>query len=280
MLYVVGGFVSGGLLLGWITTAANYALLSLYLVGIKWWTRDASIPKASKRQLRRDLVVIGVFLAIALGAFTLTRIAGAQPWVGSGLDRWLHGQGLPDVLSQEAAMAARNTVLILVPFLLAALFAGLRLSELGLKIHRLGLGATATGIGVAIAAIIWRVSGTPTVLFAAGPLIGLAALALQLLVNGIWEETVFRGFLISRLETYLSSRNSLVIAGMLFNAAHLPSLLGANTGLPRWALIPLALAGFQPTALAWGYLFQRTRSIWPGALWHASYGTLGAPFLG
>jgi membrane protease YdiL (CAAX protease family) len=56
-------------------------------------------------------------------------------------------------------------------------------------------------------------------------------------------------------------------------------LRGASMGF-LW--VPLSLATLvlrpQPTGLIWGYLFYRTRSIWPGVLWHTSFTTLGVLF--
>jgi hypothetical protein len=40
----------------------------------------------------------------------------------------------------------------------------------------------------------------------------------------------------------------------------------------------LLVAGAQPTGIAWGYLCHRTRSVWPGAIWHTSATVLGPIF--
>jgi membrane protease YdiL (CAAX protease family) len=66
---------------------------------------------------------------------------------------------------------------------------------------------------------------------------------------------------------------------VLFSAMHIPSHLAQPSDAPWWTLIPL-IPGLQPTGLIWGYLCYRTRSIWPGVLWHTSFMTLGVLFLG
>ena len=109
---------------------------------------------------------------------------------------------------------------------------------------------------------------------------------IQPFINGVPEEFVFRGIILSRLLALLRRPGpALVLSSVLFTALHIPSILAHPHGLggyPWWIVIPgvVLTPTPEPTGLAWGYLFYRTRSIWPGAVWHTSTSVLGCTFLG
>ncbi len=102
---------------------------------------------------------------------------------------------------------------------------------------------------------------------------------LQALVNGIMEETLDRGYLMSQLSAFFH-RPWLVMLVMIvvFDLSHLPrDLIYLHQPLlpTLWQMIfPL-----QPFGLVVGYSYWRSRSVVPGILFH-TYTTLWAfPFL-
>jgi membrane protease YdiL (CAAX protease family) len=113
----------------------------------------------------------------------------------------------------------------------------------------------------------------------------LGILAFQVFINGFPEEFIFRGIILSHLLGVLRRpATALVLSSVLFTAAHIPSVLASSVlrGYPWWVVVPglILTPGPEPTGLAWGYLFYRARSIWPGVIWHTSASVLGCPFLG
>jgi len=91
------------------------------------------------------------------------------------------------------------------------------------------------------------------------------ALALGiLLLNGIAEETVFRGFLFHRLRTLYTFRRSVVLGTLLAAAAHVPIVASAGLLVGGLAILVAAL-----TFLAFAMLFERSRNtIWAPAVVH------------
>jgi len=85
--------------------------------------------------------------------------------------------------------------------------------------------------------------------------------------------------ILARLERLLANpQHPLVLSSILFVSSHAASILskGPHRAWPTLAL--LLIAGTQPTGIAWGYLCYRTRSIWPGAIWHTTGTVLGPIF--
>ena len=85
--------------------------------------------------------------------------------------------------------------------------------------------------------------------------------------------------ILARLERLLANpQHPLVLSSILFVSSHAASILskGPHRAWPTLAL--LLIAGTQPTGIAWGYLCHRTRSIWPGAIWHTTGTVLGPIF--
>jgi CAAX protease family protein len=95
-----------------------------------------------------------------------------------------------------------------------------------------------------------------------------AAIAIQSLINGIPEELAYRGVIFGRLMPWLGRPgNSLAISSIVFGLSHVPSYLAAGNSLGL--SLAIGLFGLGPGLLL-GYVFYRTRSIWPGAIWHTS----------
>ncbi|MCH5461433.1 CPBP family intramembrane metalloprotease [Lactobacillus sp. LC28-10] len=94
------------------------------------------------------------------------------------------------------------------------------------------------------------------------------------LVVGICEETVFRGYLLNRLRKIVDSEQSaLIIQAILFALVHLPKYL-TTYPVPSvltilGQLVTVAILGY-----LFGWLFLRSRSLWPGIIVHSVWDLL------
>jgi membrane protease YdiL (CAAX protease family) len=291
--YVVLGTASGlaGGGYGLAQAAANYlVLLPLYTLVIYLWTRgEPTLAEQARdeasggrgRSLTRDLMVVGLLFGFNL-AVTAWFWSGGLPAAVSGeAYRLVAGAGWDRELTHTVASGLTQTLFQLLPAALI-LFALFRLSpaQVALVPRRLGLGLALMGIGVAVAALLkWSLGISPTPLFKSLELVplALAVYFAHMLVNGLPEEFIFRGGMLTRLLPWFRNpHHAILLVAVLFTAMHIPSQAAQPDGSPWWTLI---LAS-QPTGLIWGYLCYRTRSIWPGVLWHTSFMTLGVLFLG
>ncbi|MHB1133509.1 MAG: CPBP family intramembrane glutamic endopeptidase [Chloroflexota bacterium] len=291
LAYVVLGLLAGleqggeGLLPALVN---HLILLPAYVLLIYLWTRGAATAAQTLRSAAprsgsrwRDLGLAGALLALNT-AVVVSFWADGPPvllmdWARAGL----LGAGWVRELANVAANGFSQTLFVLLPALaLALLVFRLRPWQVGLAPRGLGLGLVLVASGIAIAGLLQLGLGRSTPLFRSPELVplALALFGAQLFVNGLPEEFIFRGGILSRLLAQLRNpHHALVLVSVLFVAAHIPSQLAGGGELSLWTFWP---AGAQPTGLVWGYLYYRTRSIWPGALWHASNYTLAVLFLG
>jgi membrane protease YdiL (CAAX protease family) len=77
------------------------------------------------------------------------------------------------------------------------------------------------------------------------------------------EELWFRGIFLKKFEPFLGSVLSLVLTSVVFTLAHIGATYADGFGLLRF------LALLFPLSLAWGYVMQKTDSIWGSVLFHA-----------
>lgn len=94
------------------------------------------------------------------------------------------------------------------------------------------------------------------------------------LVVGICEETVFRGYLLNRLRKIADSEQSaLIIQAVLFALIHLPKYLTTYPSLSVFTmlgqLVTVAILGY-----LFGWLFLKSRSLWPGIIVHSVWDLL------
>ncbi len=82
------------------------------------------------------------------------------------------------------------------------------------------------------------------------------------LANGFAEETIFRGVFLSRLQPFVGAFAANVATAIPFTLAHAP------TGYASNQLIFLGSTFL--FALAWGWLMQKTQSLWGSVLFHAA----------
>jgi membrane protease YdiL (CAAX protease family) len=257
----------------------NLLLLAGYIALIHFATMDRPAAVAAfdaSPTCRRD---IGLAVTVAILQFTAALIFwfvivphGVQTsWAAD-----LRQAGLPRLVAGRAAVAALAVPLLLLPTLVALAAFRVRPGEVGLTATPrdlllgaalaviaigLGLGAVAAGLNPGL---MWQSSPLPAV---------TAAIAFQSLINGVPEELAYRGVIFSRLMPWLGRPgNSFVISSILFGLSHVPMYIA--TGISPWLAPAIALFGVGE-GLMFAYVFYRTRSIWPGAIWHTAITGVG-----
>ncbi|MDQ6713948.1 MAG: CPBP family intramembrane metalloprotease [Candidatus Dormibacteraeota bacterium] len=292
-LGILSGFGNGGPA-GLIAAVLNYGLLALYgVIAFLWTEKDRRLvePKhematvASRR--RAATVIVVVVFAFAFGFAAWFWSHGLPFDVYWSVRHRLAGAGWNPALASKAANAVVVSAETVVLFALAMLVFRLRPGQLGLLPRRIMLGLVLAAAGIVLAPLSRLLTGGTSLLWAgklAIPIV-LGILAFQVFSNGLPEEFIFRGIILSRLVGLLRRpASALVLSSILFTAVHIPSVLasGVLRGYPWWIVVPglILTPGPEPTGLAWGYLFYRARSIWPGVIWHTSASVLGCPFLG
>jgi len=260
----------------------NFVLLVVYVSLIHFATRGRhpAVPAADRPNRRsRDIglaitVAILQFAAVSIVWFVI--IPASYFPAASGP---LLAAGLPSLVARKVANAAIAVPLLLLPTLVAVAAFRFRAGDVGLTATRrdllLGVALAVIGIALGLGAIatgghpglMWESASVPAV---------TAAILIQSLINGIPEELAYRGVIFSRLMPWLGRPgNSLAISSMVFGLWHVPSYLAAGDSLGL--ALGIALFGLLPGLLL-GYVFYRTRSIWPGAIWHTSFSGVGLLF--
>ncbi len=84
---------------------------------------------------------------------------------------------------------------------------------------------------------------------------------LYILSNAFAEELMFRGILLKRYEAFLGRWPALLLASIVFTLLHFPAGYVVDAILFMVQLFPFALV--------WGWLMQKTDSIWGSVLFHA-----------
>ena len=81
------------------------------------------------------------------------------------------------------------------------------------------------------------------------------------LANGFTEELLFRGLFLRRYEAFLGKGRSNLVAALVFTLVHVQVTYVSD--------LPAFLVTVFPLALIWGYVMQKTDSLWGSALFHA-----------
>jgi membrane protease YdiL (CAAX protease family) len=141
--------------------------------------------------------------------------------------------------------------------------------------RRLGLGLM---VGLAGAAVCAGLAFLPMLARPGGgtKLVSLAPWVVTfVLANGFAEELLFRGLFLQPYEAFLGKGLANLLAASAFTLLHLQVTYVSELAVFLLVLFPLALA--------WGWLMQKTGSIWGSALFHAGadclliFGTFGKP---
>jgi membrane protease YdiL (CAAX protease family) len=87
------------------------------------------------------------------------------------------------------------------------------------------------------------------------------------------EEIGWRGFLVPELAKQMSFTRVSLVSGILWAAWHSPLLLFAdyNAGTNRWYALGCSTVALVSASFILAWLTLRSNSIWPAALFHASY---------
>lgn len=177
-------------------------------------------------------------------------------------DRLLEAVRVVPVSSAWIALAKLSEAFWRVLAIVAVMsVAGADLRSLYLAKGRLGVGLA---VGLAGFAVCAAVAFLPVVVKpgGAGKLLSLAPwILIFTLSNGFGEELLFRGLFLKRYEAFLGKGWSNVLAAVAFTLLHVQV-----TYVPELAVFLVVLF---PLALVWGWLMQRTGSIWGSALFHA-----------
>lgn len=260
----------------------NVALLAAYIALIHFATEDRAVAASAvqNESRRRDIgaaitVAILQFIAVTIFWFVIVP-HGVQATLAADL----RNAGMPRLVASKAATAALAVPLLLLPTLLAIAAFRLRPGEVGLTVTPralalgVGLGAISIVLGAGLAAagyntgLLWQSASLP---------LASATILIQSLINGVPEELAYRGVIFSRLMPWLGRPgNSMVISSILFGVSHVPMYVA--TGFSLWLALGIALFGLGE-GLLFAYLFYRTRSMWPGAIWHTSITGSGLIFL-
>lgn len=260
----------------------NLVLLVLYVSVIHFATRGRQLAvPASDPPMRRSrdiglAVTVAVCQLVAVSIVWFVIIPSLYFPDSTG---HLLAAGLPSLVARKAVNAAIAVPLLLLPTLVAIVAFRFRARQVGLMATPrdlfLGAGLAVIGIALGLAAIV--TGGRPGLMWESASLPAVtAAILIQSLINGIPEELAYRGVIFGRLMPWLGRPgNSLAISSMVFGLSHVPSYLAAGNSLGL--SLAIGLFGLLPGLLL-GYLFYRTRSIWPGAIWHTSFSGVGLLF--
>ena len=166
-----------------------------------------------------------------------------------------------------AAVRAIDAVLVVCGILVTAKLAGEDLGSLYIRKGRLLLGLTLGLLGAAVFVGITFVPGGP--FFAAASTVGglgkllplVPWVAVFVLTNAFTEELVYRGLFLQRYEALTGKWLALLSTSLVFALVHMQVTYTAQ------------IAGFVAfvfvLGLLWGWLMQKSQSIWGSVLFHA-----------
>lgn len=104
----------------------------------------------------------------------------------------------------------------------------------------------------------------------------LEALLLQIVGVGLPEEIFFRGYLFSRLNTWLGKGKGLVISSLIFGFGHFASRLFQYGFVYLFSAVAIGIQTFL-AGIVLGYLYYKTESLFPPAMSHILLNLFGPP---
>lgn len=195
-------------------------------------------------------------------AFFIAAFVQFLSWYFSGrVEHFLNLQ----VSTVEGIAVAKLTqsLLIVIPLIVLIRIAGGDMGSIYLKKGRLKL-------GLIIGLLTFSTFAVITVLIATGQNIGLDRLIsvthwmlIFVLANGFMEELLFRGLFLRKFEPFLGATASNLLTAIVFTLAHMQVGYVAATDIIKFLAIVFSLS------LAFGYVMQKTDSLWGSALFHA-----------
>lgn len=85
---------------------------------------------------------------------------------------------------------------------------------------------------------------------------------------GIFEESVFRGWFLNAISTFVSERKANLISSALFVLIHYPGWIFAGYEFKTIAITSISVYAL---GLIFGWVFRKNRSIWTGAILHSAW---------
>lgn len=269
------GFASspGGAAL--LLAAVGLALLSLGLVllgGSQTVERGAArLPYAGPSPLVVFLAVVAVSLFVAIVVDAALSSAGVR---------------LPLAVGDLIATGIQALVFIGVVWLMVIGTGALRWSDMGFRIGvRQGAEAFVRGALLAapvviltavVAAVVVSIAGVtpPSPLPSTGTVSGLLLhLLAGAVVAPIAEEVLFRGFMVTAWARSNGPTVAIVRAALLFAVAHVLLVGGDDFGQAA-SLAFVGAVGRLPVAIALGWLYLRSRTIWGPIGLHATFNAI------
>ncbi|MGA9496641.1 MAG: lysostaphin resistance A-like protein [Terriglobales bacterium] len=168
------------------------------------------------------------------------------------------------VLAPIGVAVARflQSSLIVIGILTVAKLCGENLASFYIRKGRLLLGISA-GLMAAAACLIVTLLQPAVRALSTARLISWAPWVLLFSVSGAFmEELLFRGLFLGRYEPVIGKWLSILSTALVFTMAHMQITYAPND---LWKFL-LVLFGF---SIAWGWLMQKTASLWGSVLFHA-----------
>ena len=169
----------------------------------------------------------------------------------------------PTTPSGIAVAKFSEAILRVIPLLILMVLIGANRESMYLNRGRIGIGLAIGTIAFIVFPIIAYIPlanqvGIVDRLLSLSPWILLFVLS-----NGFMEELLFRGLLLKRFESFLGANLSNLLTAVVFTLIH------AQVTYTTDLILFLLLIAF-PLSLTWGYLTQKTGSIWGAVLFHAA----------
>jgi membrane protease YdiL (CAAX protease family) len=286
-LFLVGWLASiSGLALAFIGALASSAFFLFFLgplvltIGLV-----ASAGSQAIERRARGAAYAGPSPYIVLGTIVAAVYAVGSA-VGLGLHLLFGSTDVPSYMVNLIGVAVQAVVFVGIIRLLVVGTGALSWAEMGWRrfdgaaIRNLAFGAAVAfpviGLTSIVASLLVTVfnqvpdSPLPATGRTDGLIIQLIAGAL---IAPIAEEAVFRGFAISAWQRTVGERGALVRASLVFAVAHVISVTGET--LPEvGGLIAVGFGTRIPVAIALGWLYLRTRSIWAPLGLHMAFNAI------
>ena len=275
-----GGTAPSALPLGLLEGPARLWYVGLSALVVRSLARERTEPGLPVRRPGPELALVGLYVFWLGLVFTsqvrrldFSRFALGYPWlvmhvrqdVVGPLASWLGWEGW--AVARLNTFAVHLVTQIALP-LLVFLMLGYRPRELGLRLKGWWL-----ALPLAILAFLmrWLADGSPI-----PPARFLPAFLFNLGIGGLPEEFWARGLMQTRLERVLKGAwRGALVAAALYGLMHAPAYVRAyGSDWPRVLAACLGRQGLM--GVAFGYLWLRTRSLAPGALWRAFADAIGS----
>jgi membrane protease YdiL (CAAX protease family) len=257
---------------------AWYAGLALVTVGLVLLGGSQAIERRVAGAAYAGPSPVIVFLAVLAG----TQVAG----LAVGLPLSLIGASIPRPVGDLIAVIVQALVFIGAVRFMVVGAGALSWSDMGLRGDRATAmraflaGAIYAGPVILVTAVLAAVAAQVAGAVPASPLppTGTApGLVLHLLAGAVVaplaEEVLFRGFALTAWRRDIGPRAAILRTSLVFVLAHLLTVGGDSFGNGA-ALAFVAGIARVPVALALGYLFVRTESLWAPIGLHAAYNAI------